>query len=464
MIKREYIEIKVKEILEKNKLEKSFWPIVEEFFYRAADQYEWDDYDLRTAINRFEKVYNIRFTKFKDKGTSGRISYYLIRNSRNVLFSLKHLKGILKFEELSIDGFINDAMHELGHVIQSNMKYGYIYKSFNDTLNTGFAKMIHDGENKSYINSNGRIANEYAEIINATRLQNGNIKEGKYKGYTCIQDAARVMINSLGISEMEYSDLQLKGRKDYEDFVANKLGRLSKQYIDDFEEILDNIWNYNCNGEYTKILEQINLLQTISKDLFEERLTIGLKSEDCLGNLAKIIVDKEQKDLALIDLFHEFKINPKELKLDTGINIYQRLQELGYKDGFLSRLEEVVLEEREQRKEQNNKQNEKKYNNEELREKIYQSFLNYPTKDMSFTDRVSIAVCKAIGKHKRRSLNKDTNNLLVECNNSSDAKKQFAFRMSDLEQYNIETAKSIQNINLMKSRTYGNNEIGRDEK
>ncbi len=355
-------------------------------------------------------------------------------------------------------------MHELGHVIQSNMKYGYIYKSFNDTLNTGFAKMIHDGENKSYINSNGRIANEYAEIINATRLQNGNIKEGKYKGYTCIQDAARVMINSLGISEMEYSDLQLKGRKDYEDFVANKLGRLSKQYIDDFEEILDNIWNYNCNGEYTKILEQINLLQTISKDLFEERLTIGLKSEDCLGNLAKIIVDKEQKDLALIDLFHEFKINPKELKLDTGINIYQRLQELGYKDGFLSRLEEVVLEEREQRKEQNNKQNEKKYNNEELREKIYQSFLNYPTKDMSFTDRVSIAVCKAIGKHKRRSLNKDTNNLLVECNNSSDAKKQFAFRMSDIEQYNIETAKSIQNINLMKSRTYGNNEIGRDEK
>ena len=150
--------------------------------------------------------------------------------------------------------------------------------------------------------------------------------------------------------------------------------------------------------------------------------------------------------------------------MDTVINIYQRLHELGYKDGFLSRLEEVVLEEREQRKEQNNKQNEKKYNNEELREKIYQSFLNYPTKDMSFTDRVSIAVCKAIGKHKRRSLNKDTNNLLVECNNSSDAKKQFAFRMSDLEQYNIETAKSIQNINLMKSRTYGNNEIGRDEK
>lgn len=125
MIDRDKISISVKKVVEKNRLEKAFLPIIEEFFFRAADQYNWKDYDLEVAIYRFEKVFNIKFKNFEKKSNElGRTN----NNGDNIsiFFSMQFLIGILRFNKTKINDFIESFMHELGHVIQSKWTYGYI--------------------------------------------------------------------------------------------------------------------------------------------------------------------------------------------------------------------------------------------------------------------------------------------------------------------------------------------------
>lgn len=42
MVKREEIKNIVKEFVDKNKLQRCFIPIIEEFFIRGADQFKWN--------------------------------------------------------------------------------------------------------------------------------------------------------------------------------------------------------------------------------------------------------------------------------------------------------------------------------------------------------------------------------------------------------------------------------------
>ena len=87
-----------------------------------------------------------------------------------------------------------------------------------------------------------------------------------------------------------------------------------KTYIDGFEEILDAIAN---NMKRKKFISQIDELQTLSKKIFEERLKNIIKnSNDILGELAKLTIDKENKDNALMMVFDEFKIKQSELHMD----------------------------------------------------------------------------------------------------------------------------------------------------
>lgn len=67
MVKREEIKNIVKEFVDKNKLQRCFIPIIEEFFIRGADQFKWNKEELGDAIIRFEKVVNIKFVDMYER-------------------------------------------------------------------------------------------------------------------------------------------------------------------------------------------------------------------------------------------------------------------------------------------------------------------------------------------------------------------------------------------------------------
>lgn len=53
MVEREKIKKQVKEVVDKNKLQSCFIPIIEEFFFRVADQLDCNDEELKNAIKRY---------------------------------------------------------------------------------------------------------------------------------------------------------------------------------------------------------------------------------------------------------------------------------------------------------------------------------------------------------------------------------------------------------------------------
>lgn len=323
MIEREIINNEMEKLIEKNRLEKCFLPIIEEFFFRTAEQCNWEEYDFKVAINKFEKVRNIKFANFwqrkllflKQKSFCAVTQYCSSNNSISILFDIDQLKGILKFDKSQIENFINDAMHELGHALQFKRKDNYLTKNINDLLYGGFKQSYINTETQDFINNQSIMINEFAEVTNADRLQNGNISENKKRGYDNIQNAGQIVLSSLGITALEFANLQFKGREDYEKFVASRLGLASyKTYIDGFEEILDAIAN---NMKRKKFISQIDSLQTLSRKIFEERFkNIIENSNDILGDLAKLTIDKENKDNALRMVFDEFKIKKSELHMD----------------------------------------------------------------------------------------------------------------------------------------------------
>jgi len=393
MLEREKIITEVRDIVEKSEFKQYFLPIIEEFFIRSADQYNWTEKELNNAIKSFERVNEIRFMNFWNgwiKRTTAFVNYKWKTDKVFILFDVDDLKGILRFDQDAIDNFINNAVHELGHIVQSKRKYND--KNENDKWYVGLKVVEIDKEERGFLSNTekGIIINEFAEVISAERLQKGNISGGKYHGYQKIQNAGKIVISSLGISEIELTNLLQKGREDYENFIATKLGNIpSKLYIDCFEEKLDAIYNfYGEKKQRHNLISHIDALQIFSKQLFEKRFDECIKdSNNSLRNLGRLAIDKESKDNALRKLFDEFNINKSELQIDEGLNIYEKLSQMGYDDDYLMKVHEIEYEERIKIQEEMDKQNEKVYDNEELRERIYQSLLRYPIKNVPLKDR-----------------------------------------------------------------------------
>lgn len=452
MIEREKIRTQVKELVEKNKLQKCFIPIIEEFFFRVADQCNWKDEEFENAITRYEKLEDIKFENMP-LWQSANNAYYWDSKRIVIHFNVNHLKNILKFDKEKIENWINDVMHEQSHLIQ-------IYGEKENKYNTGFleVKEIGNYENVRFDYKDG-IINEFAEVINAARLQSGNIKRDKYYGYEDIQTAGKIVLNSLGISELELANLQFEpnSRDAYKKFINNRLGGVqSNIYMDGFSEILDAIYKFTRDkGQRDNLILQVDALQTLSKKVFEDRFEdIMINSSDTLTDLAKCIINEEEKNILLKQLFYEFNIRDSELQMDYGVDIYTKLSDQGYDDEYLEKLDDVENEEKIKIQEQTNKQNEKHYDNEELIEKIYQSFIKYPIREVPLKDRPGVILSKIIGKIKRISLKQ--NNLLPQPVFSSYNKHiEFADRISDLEEY--EKSKAIgQENNTPKFREKGN--------
>ena len=455
MVEKEKIKKLVKEVVDKNKLQNCFIPIIEEFFFRASDQLDWNDEELNNAIKRYEKVKNIKFENFykiragrpfiKYKEKSAYTVYRLYNGKMSIRFDVDDLKGILEFDKEKIENFISNAMHEQGHSIQHSKK--------ENKFNSGFSenKIINKYGIKR-ISSRDCIINEFAEVINTSRLKNGNIENDKYFGYEAIQTAGKIILNSLGISEIQLADLQFQpnAREEYENLIANNLGRISSEmYRDSFGKILDAIYIFSIDTIYDEeedififsnnekqrqnLILQIDSLQTLSKDLFEKRFyDIIRNSDNALKDLAKLSIEQGHAESELALLFDEFNIESSELKINESKDIHTMLSALGYDDKYLEELYDIECDEL--IKMQNQKDKQKKYDNEELIERLYQSFFKYPIRKVPLKDRPGVILSKINGMKKRKALKQAK--LLPEPNITNyDSHTEFINRISDLEEY-----------------------------
>lgn len=280
-------------------------------------------------------------------------------------------------------------------------------------------------------------------------------------GYERIQNAGKVMLSSLGITEMEFSnlqmDLQRNGRENWENFVANKLRNIpSKMYRNGFEEALDCIWNSgNKKKQRKNLIAQIDSLQRLSKKLFEERFeNINPNSEDGLRDLARLRIDEGDRNQALMSLFDEFHINLSELQIDDSESIDTKLSEQGYRDNFFLKLYNIEVEERLKRQEEESR---KVYDNKEFIENIYQSFLKYPVKNIPFKDRIGVRFSKLIGIIKRKSLNKNIE-FLEEGKTHTNSHSEFVSEMADLGQYETNIQDKTQKYKSGKVKEGNNSE------
>lgn len=438
MIEREKIKRLVKEIVEENKLQDCFNPIIEEFFFRVADQLDWDDEKLNVAISRYKKVVDIKFVnmyereslliKYKKQGA--RTEYEYGKRRTTIYFDVDDLKSILEFDKEKIENFINNAMHEQGHSIQVQEK--------GNKVNFGFCEHKIINKFGRYMwDSRDRMINEFAEVVNADRLQNVNIKKYEYFGYENIQTAAKIVLSSLGMSELELANLQFEpnAREEYEKLIANKLGSIpSEIYRDSFGEILDAIYNFSLDKKQREnLILQIDSLQILSKELFEKRFNdIIINSSNIVKDLARLSINQKEKDFELKRLFNEFNIKETELKINNGRNIYNMLSELGYDDRYLDELYYAELDELLETPNENDKQ--KHYDNEELIERLYQSFLKYPIKKVPLKDVPGVILSKIIGKVKRITFKQKK--MLPEPNLINyNIHKDFVNRISNLEDY-----------------------------
>ena len=460
MIERSIISTKVREVVEKNKLEKTFLPCIEEFFYRASDQYNWTEYDLNVAIDKFRKVFTIKFEKHKemikpDKFRKAFVNYDTDTKKYSVIesvcFDINSLKNILKGNDSSY--FIGSFMHEMGHVMKTKMEYKFLYKKMYNTLCTGFCMIYMDEENEDNIQEKGMLINEYAEIINAARLQKGNIHN--LEGYDEIQNIGKIILSSLGINEIEFSNLQWKRREGYERFIMNRLeGIPTRIYIDTFDEIIDCIWNFkNDKKQRRNLIKQIDALQTLSKRLFEERFNnIDLNSKNGLRKLAKLSIDKGNRDSALCYVFDDFEIKPSELEMIEDEDIYEKLSNQGYKDEFLLELHQIEDDERIRMQQEMKIYEDKEYDNEQLKEMIYQSFLKYPIKNLSFKDKIDVVYSKIVGFRKRKKISKDIK-LLETGENKDTPRLTFVERIKNLSNYKMQVNTNVKNLRLERRNT-----------
>ena len=298
-----------------------------------------------------------------------------------IIFNLLFLKYILKYNPARIEEFINTLFHEFGHVIQSSKKDGYLYGKKNKyVLGLSECEWEKDAPLKIF---RGTSINEFAEIINANRISNGNIISETYLGYENFQIEPKLYLYSIGITEEELANLQYKGRNAYIKYIHSKLKssqtNLSIYY---FENDLNKLYNYYTHPNFKsrkRIISVINHLQLLSNDVFIIRFyNILENSKNQLEDFAKLSLDRERKNNELIKLFKKLNISPKELELHGGTSIRNLLLEKGFSEDFIKSFEKEEQKQRLALQEKNEEQSKITYDNSELIEKIYNSFLEYP--------------------------------------------------------------------------------------
>ena len=457
-----------------NRIDINFIPIIEEFLFRVADQCNWTQLELDNAISKLERVDSINFANLWKKENilllfnikTKPCDAYALRNNitkeLSIVFDIDDLKKILQFDRSGIELFINNSFHELGHIIQETKKEEpYLYDRKYDKWGTGFEIDLIDPETQIVEQNKDVMMTEFAEVINACRLQNGNIKTDQYIGYKNMHNVGRVVLSSLGISELEFADLQYKinPREAYEHCIDSKLAGLQANlYRDSFGEVFDAISNFSSDKKQRKnFIAQIDSLQILSESLFNERFNYILQNSDnILKNLAKLKIDIDRKNNALKMIFDEFYIRGSELAINLGTDIKSELLHQGFGYEFIKKLYDTEINEKlEIQRDMDNRN--RNYNNDEFIEKIYQHFLNYKVKNIPLTDKNEIIINKILGLIKRQ-FNKNTNSLPAVASCSYTAHRKFASRLSDLDKYKGNDTLNVHNTVQKRKESRGNNE------
>lgn len=272
------------------------------------------------------------------------------------------------------------------------------------------------------------MTNEFAEVINAQKLTKGFLDDHIiYDGYGVMQKLNRAMIYSLGISEEELADFQMKGigRDEYESRIEQILGKNNKPLLVALEDTIDTTYNIIediCNkkkGSISKAELKANLklqlknFTEISNKILELRIE-KLGKEPDIKEIAKIIRDKEKRDKNLkkavreygIAFFRYFKIGLKPNMLEEyGPDLLKTLE--GQK-----RIREVI---REIDKEERKNRDMVRYDNKELIEKIFQAVHNYDISKLPISnkEKIVLIMCKKVGELKIFLKNRGKNIKLI---------------------------------------------------
>lgn len=366
-------------------IDRCFQPIIEEFFIRLVDQYNLNSDELDEKLNKFNRLV-IKFDDSIDDLTGNFKSYLKFYRDTNTYLlnhsEIKLNKGFINYiiseNREKIEQFINIAFHEQGHAVQSLLEES----TWNDGLCQN--KYTFNDKNEGKLLTQGKIINEFAEVINSYKLQFGNLDKEEYLGYIYIQDLCRAIISSLGISEEVLAELQMKGkgRTDYENYVRYNVGKDYKMPLIQLENALDDIYSFMIEDDKdsengTKIKEKIALVFETIKYLTGEMLKSrfnNLKNKSDMKELALIYIDKVNRDESLLKTFNKFVTKfPKEFRIDLQQNLFEQLFDNNSID--MNKLEYEV--DHIIQNETSKKVIKKQYNNNILIDKIIESIKKY---------------------------------------------------------------------------------------
>lgn len=158
---------------------------------------------------------------------------------------------------------------------------------------------------------------------------------------------------------------------------------------------------------------------------------ITYSSKNILEDLAKLSIEQGNKDSALMQIFDEFNIEPEELKMDMGTDIYTMFGNVGFDDEFLMKLHNEKDGQRIKDEQEREKQSKKVYDNSGLIERMYQSFLRYPLIMVPIKDLPRVIISKLLGRIKRKNMNAKL--LPVGENNSRQEHRNFASEIANFE-------------------------------
>lgn len=426
-MEREEVIEKVSKALATKKIHSAFHPIIKEFFARAAEQYKWTEDDLQKALDSFKYLQDIRFKNMRglEKGRNE------IRNSKKAInvriaIMIEYLKEILSYNVEKIEEFINVMGHELGHEVK-----------IRDISDNNIESGLQIISKQSMKCIQGRIINEFAEIICAKKLQKGNFLDRKYDGYLHMQSAVRAAIYALGLTEDELFLLQWQGRKKYEEAVIEQLGELlGKVYIASFEVVLDAIHTNYMEGDKIGVIAQVKSFNGLVNSALKERFLM-MKESATVYQLAKLDVEETICNEALQDMSRELRIEEK-MKLGVRRDIIYNLSE----DKMIASSAERILQEGDRILEERDAIRRKEarfYDNTQLIEEIYTSFLNYPIRLLPIAKIPEILRAKKVGKEVRKkqlSIHTEENASSIQGKLYATKHSQFVRKMVDLTKRN----------------------------
>ena len=415
---REEVISKVQKMLNKNfQIDSVFAPIIEEFFVRLEEQYNFNEQELDKRINKYNKLESINFSEgevtkklFMIERKSGQFEYswryddiarrIKIYNEK-IDVDIDFLKALLLRDKNEIERFINISFHEHGHLIQ--------FISDNMSSTSGFNRTEFKPR-IDYIEQlrSGTIVNEIAEIINAELLTKGNLERDVYSGYRRMQPISKVVFCSFGMTDKKLAELQMKGngREDYEKYIEEKIGNDYKIPLVSMENALDTIYATSCKmmnknfvtGKYLKqnMLVQFKPINTVSNEMIKRRIE-KLGKNPNITELAQIAIDKEKRDESMLDALKQFKFQlPIGFKIDIESNIIENI--VGKQvdiNQLQNEIDKVQLKERTERESTIN------YDNCELINRMMQLAQNYDLSKLSLKNRIELIMCKHLGNIKR---------------------------------------------------------------